>query len=90
MLTLSSVGLLWRDAHLHNVAPLFADGRMREGGAILNDAGEMIGSTCIVDFPDRSAMEAWLQADPYVVGNVWQRIEIHPFRCAPRLPVEMP
>lgn len=74
-----------RAAHLQNVAPLFADGRMKEGGAILSEAGEMIGSTCIVEFPDRQAMEQWLNSDPYVVGNVWQRIEIHPFRCAPRV-----
>ncbi len=74
-----------RDAHLRNVAPLFADGRMKEGGAILNDAGQMIGSTVIVDFVDRAAMEQWLNSDPYVVNNVWQRIEIHNFRCAPRL-----
>lgn len=74
-----------RDAHLQNVAALFADGRMKEGGAILNEAGEMIGSTCIVEFPDRAAMDEWLSSDPYVLGNVWQRIEVHPFRCAPRL-----
>ena len=63
---------------------MFADGRMREGGAILNDAGEMIGSTCIVDFPDRAALDHWLQTDPYIIGKVWQRLEVHPFRCAPR------
>lgn len=74
-----------RNDHLQNVAPLFADGRMKEGGAILNEAGEMIGSTCIVEFPDRAALDQWLNADPYVVGKVWQRIEVHPFRCAPRL-----
>lgn len=74
-----------RQAHLQNVAAMFADGRMKEGGAILDDAGTMIGSTCIVEFADRATMQQWLDADPYVTGNVWQRIEIHPFRCAPRL-----
>lgn len=73
-----------REAHLNAIAPMFADGRMKEGGAILDDEGSMIGSTCIVEFADRAALDEWLQNDPYVTGNVWQRIEIYPFRCAPR------
>ncbi len=73
-----------RDAHLDNVAPMFADGRMKEGGAILNDQGQMIGSTCIVEFDTVELLQEWLQTDPYIVGNVWQKIEVHPFRCAPR------
>ena len=73
-----------RVAHLNGIAPLFADGRMKEGGAILDEAGKMIGSTCIVEFPDRAALDRWLAQDPYVTGNVWQKIEVYPFRCAPR------
>lgn len=73
-----------RALHLARVAPMLADGSMREGGAILNDQGQMIGSSCIVEFPDRQQFDQWLAADPYVTGHVWQRIEVHPFRCAPR------
>lgn len=73
-----------RPAHLATAAAMFADGRMKEGGAILTDTGEMIGSTCIVEFPDRAALDRWLATDPYVTGQVWQKIEVHPFRCAPR------
>lgn len=73
-----------RPAHLATAAEMFADGRMKEGGAILNGAGQMIGSSCIVEFPDRASLDHWLATDPYVAGNVWQKIEVHPFRCAPR------
>jgi uncharacterized protein len=42
----------------------------------------MVGSSCSVEFPDRAGVDAWLASDPYVVGNVWQKIEVRPFRCA--------
>ncbi len=73
-----------REAHLAGVRPMFADGTMKEGGAILDAEGRMIGSACIVEFPDRAALDDWLVRDPYVTGKVWQKIEVHPFRCAPR------
>lgn len=73
-----------RPAHLAAAAAMFADGRMREGGAILNEEGQMIGSSCIVEFADRAQLDHWLATDPYVTGQVWQRIEVHAFRCAPR------
>jgi uncharacterized protein len=73
-----------RGDHLALAAKMFADGRMKEGGAILDDAGAMIGSCCVVEFPDRAQLDQWLNTDPYVTGKVWQKIEVHHFRCAPR------
>ena len=52
------------------------------GGALLNDSGDMCGSVMVVDFPDRAALDEWLKTDPYVTGNVWQDIEILPFKLA--------
>ena len=71
-----------RSAHLANVEPLAADGRMLMGGAILNAAGDMIGSATIVDFPGRAELDAWLTNDPYVTGQIWKKIDIVPFRVA--------
>lgn len=71
-----------REAHLAGVKPMVADGRMRIGGAILDEAGRMIGSMTVVNFPDRAAVDAWLASDPYVTGGVWDRIEVRPFRIA--------
>jgi uncharacterized protein len=42
----------------------------------------MVGSVLLVDFPDRAALDAWIQADPYVTGGVWAEIEVAPFRPA--------
>jgi uncharacterized protein YciI len=71
-----------RPAHLAGIAPMLAAGRMIAGGALLDDAGGMIGSVCIVDFPDQAGLDQWLATDPYVTGGVWQRIDVTPFRLA--------
>ena len=71
-----------REAHLVGARAMKASGSMIVGGAILDDDGRMVGSSCIVEFPDRAGVDAWLAADPYVTENVWQKIEVRPFRCA--------
>jgi uncharacterized protein YciI len=71
-----------RPAHLENVRPLEARGMLLIGGALLDDAGEMVGSVCVVNVADRAELDAWLAADPYVTGAVWQRIEVKPMRVA--------
>jgi uncharacterized protein len=71
-----------RPSHLEGIAPLVEAGNVLVGGAILNEADDMIGSMLLVDFPDRAAVDAWLEADPYVTGEVWQEIEVSPFRSA--------
>ncbi len=37
----------------------------------------------IVDYPSRAELDNWLKVEPYVVGNVWQRIDIKPAAVAP-------
>ena len=71
-----------REAHLVGARAMKANGSMIVGGAILDDDGRMVGSSCIVEFPDRAAVDAWLATDPYVTGDVWRKIEVRPFRCA--------
>ncbi len=70
-----------RPAHLENTRKLKKDGHFIEGGAILDDNGKMTGSVVFVTFASRTELDEWLQNDPYVKGNVWQKIEIKPFRC---------
>ena len=71
-----------RPAHLEGAARLQRDGHLIAGGALLDEAGGMIGSTMYVDFPDRAALDAWLKSDPYVTGGVWLDIEVQPIRLA--------
>lgn len=71
-----------RPQHLELAQTLKAAGKLIAGGALLDEAGEMIGSTLYVDFPDRAAVDAWLENDPYVTGDVWREIEVKPIRLA--------
>lgn len=52
------------------------------GGAMLNDNNEMCGSVIILSMPDKSAVEHWVQKDPYIQNRVWNEITITPFRVA--------
>lgn len=69
-----------RENHLAMCSKLQAEGHYIKGGAMLDDEGKMIGSVIFYDFPTREEMETWLKTEPYVMGNVWQEIEICPFR----------
>ena len=71
-----------RDAHLAGARELTEKGHFLIGGAILDDAGNMIGSAVVCEFSSRAELDAWLERDPYVTGKVWQKIEVVPFRAA--------
>ena len=71
-----------RPVHLENIQPFVDDGHVLVGGAMLDDQGDMIGSTLVVEFDSRADLDAWITADPYVTGGVWDQVEVHPFRPA--------
>ena len=71
-----------RSAHIDKAQALLAGGHVLIGGAILNEKEEMIGSSLVVEFESREALDQWLQNDPYVTGNVWQDITVQAFRTA--------
>ena len=71
-----------RPAHLENVKPMVAAGQLVAGGAILDEAGKMVGSVVICDFAEKADFDHWLNTDPYITGKVWQKIEVKPFRLA--------
>jgi uncharacterized protein YciI len=72
-----------RPAHLENAARHQAQGHLLVGGALVDDAGRMIGSACVAQFATRAELDQWLRTDPYVIGGVWRDIEIMPYRLAP-------
>lgn len=71
-----------REDHLEKISHLKTRGEFKCGGAILDDDGKMIGSMIVYDFPDRPALDASLQNEPYLTEGVWQKVEIMPFRLA--------
>ncbi|MDQ0257776.1 uncharacterized protein YciI [Evansella vedderi] len=72
-----------REEHLKLIESRFEKGEHLYGGALLDEDGKMIGSIMVVDYPTREALDEWLKVEPYVVGNVWQRIDVQPFKVAP-------
>ncbi len=71
-----------REAHIDEAKKLKEAGNLIAGGAILNEAEQMIGSTMYVEFDSRDALDQWLINDPYVTGRVWQDITVLPIRLA--------
>ncbi|MDI9871480.1 YciI family protein [Flectobacillus roseus] len=71
-----------RPHHLVVVKQLKANGNFIIGGAILNEAGNMIGSTMLVQFDTEDALYNWYNNDPYVTMKVWEKVEIKPFKIA--------
>lgn len=71
-----------REQHLEAARRSVEAGTMLIGGAILNDAGEMVGSMTVVSFPERAGLDAWLHDVPYMRHNVWDRVEVMPYQTA--------
>ncbi len=67
-----------REAHTKAMAQARENGNMVCGAALLDDAGKMIGSNIIVNYPSRKELDEWLAAEPYVVGKVWDNITVIP------------
>lgn len=72
-----------RPAHVALGDKMRDAGEMLMGAAILDESDKMIGSVLICDFESRAALENWLEAEPYVVGDVWRDIQVTPCRVGP-------
>ena len=71
-----------RKAHINGANELKEAGHLIAGGAILDEAEQMIGSAMFVEFDSKAELDQWLASDPYVTGNVWQDISVLPIRLA--------
>lgn len=71
-----------RPAHFEGIKSMVERGELRAAGAILDDAGTMIGSAIFAEFASRAELDAWFEREPYVKAGVWERIEVKPFRLA--------
>jgi uncharacterized protein len=75
-----------RDAHIKTLKENIEKKNVLYGAAILNDEKKMVGSVIICEFASRDALKKeWLSTEPYVIGNVWQKIEIKEAQIPPFL-----
>jgi uncharacterized protein YciI len=72
-----------REQHIALGDEMVANGSMLYGGALLDEQEKMIGSVLVLDFQTRQELDAWLKIEPYVLGDVWRRIDAQPFRVGP-------
>ena len=71
-----------RDSHLARGKTFSDSGNILKGGAILSDTGKMIGSILLVDFDTKAEVDKWIEADPYVAGNVWKEVTVVQIKLA--------
>ncbi|WPP48427.1 YciI family protein [Catalinimonas niigatensis] len=62
-----------RSAHLRQAAIMKEKGYLIEAGAILNDEGQIIGSTLLCRFDSRTELDQW-------INHVWVKVEIKPIK----------
>ncbi len=75
-----------RPQHLARLEQLDAEGRLIIAGAMPKDPSNpqagFYGSTIIVDFDSREALDVWLQDEPFLKEGVYAKIEVKPFNKA--------
>ena len=72
-----------REAHLALGDRLRDEGKLLYGVAMLNGQGTMCGSMLVGEFESREQLDEWLAIEPYVVGKVWERVEVVACRVGP-------
>lgn len=45
-------------------------------GGLLDDEGKMKGSTLLMEFEDRAALDAYLSSEPNITEHVWEKVEV--------------
>ena len=75
-----------RPQHLARLQKLNDEGRLIVAGAMPKEPGNpqagFYGSTMIVDFNSREALDAWLQDEPFLKEGVYAHIDVKPFNKA--------
>ena len=69
-----------RTEHMKGIRDLKQGGQMIDGGALLDPDGNMCGSLILCDFPDRAALDTYLDSEIFKREGIWGEIEVLPFR----------
>lgn len=75
-----------RPQHLARLQKLNDEGRLIVAGAMPKEPGNpqagFYGSTIIVDFDSREALDEWLQEEPFLKEGIYAHIDVKPFNKA--------
>ncbi len=72
-----------RDAHLMLAKQMKNAGKLLYAAALINEQGKMHGSIMVLDMPNREEIDKWLKSEPYVINEVWEKIEVKECKVAP-------
>ena len=65
-----------RPRHLEGMSKLGE--HIVSAGGLLDEESRMKGSALIMDFASRKELDEYLANEPYVLENVWEKIEVEP------------
>lgn len=72
-----------RPEHLARLELLLAEGRLIVAGPMPKNPEDLsqgfLGSTIIVDFISREALDTWLADEPYFKAGVYKSVDVKPF-----------
>ena len=78
--------LATRPQHIARLQKLNDEGRLIVAGAMPKDPSNpqagFYGSTIIVNFETREALDTWLQEEPFLKEGVYSHIDVKPFNKA--------
>lgn len=75
----ASVRAANRDDHIAYLKS-HGDQLMAAGPTTTEDGAGMTGSLLLMEFPDRSAAEAFAAGDPYAKAGLFEKVEIKPWK----------
>ncbi|OTG64667.1 YciI family protein [Acinetobacter silvestris] len=75
-----------RPQHIARLEQLDAEGRVIVAGAMPKDRENpqegFYGSTMILDFDNREALDLWLKEEPFLKEGIYANIDVKPFNKA--------
>jgi uncharacterized protein len=78
--------LATRPQHIARLEKLNAEGRVIAAGAMPKDPANpqagFYGSTMIVDFDSREALDAWIADEPFLKEGIYAHVDVKPFNKA--------
>jgi uncharacterized protein YciI len=72
-----------REGHMAGIQTLVSNGQILYAAAMINEKEEMCGSCIIMEMPNKAAVEAYLKEEAYIVGKVWEKVDIIPCKIPP-------
>lgn len=72
-----------RQDHIALWDKMVSEGKALYWLALLDDENNMNWSIYIVNFDTREELDQWLKIEPYMIGRVWEKVEIIPCKVGP-------